>query len=72
MPYERVLSGPEGRLLYGTEFSDDDVFFLGIGDDVFFLRIGDDVFFLGIGEFFLDRNATRAPNQSAHVLHEKD
>ena len=23
MPYERVLSGPEGRLLYGPEFSDE-------------------------------------------------
>ena len=47
MPYERVLSGPEGRLLYSPEF------FLGIsdevfGDDVFLLRIGDDVFFLGL------------------------
>ena len=34
MPYERVLSGPEGMLLYGPEFSNevfgDDVFFLGI------------------------------------------
>ena len=58
MPYERVLSGPEGRLLYGPEFSDgeyvfgDDVF----GDDVF----GDDVFFLGI-----QISDTRAPNRSA-------
>ena len=52
MPYERVLSGPEGRLLYGPEFSDevfsDYVFFLGIDDD-------DDVFFLGIGGEILTR-----------------
>ena len=35
LPSERVLSGPEGRLLYGPEF------FLGISDDVF----GNDIWF---------------------------
>ena len=48
MPYERVLSGPEGMLLYGPEFSDEVFGEYVFGDDVFFLGIGDDVFFLGI------------------------
>ena len=38
LPSERVLSGSEGRLLYGPEF------FLGISNEVF----DNDVFFLGI------------------------
>ena len=55
MPYERVLSGPEGRLLYGPEFSDEVFGEYVFGNDVFFLRIGDDVFFLGIGGEILTR-----------------
>ena len=56
MPYERVLSGPEGMLLYGPEFSDE-VF----GEYVF----GDDVFFLGlqISDTCGFSFATRAPNR---------
>ena len=46
LPSERVLSGPEGRLLYGPEF------FPGISSDEVF---GDDVFFLGIGGEILTR-----------------
>ena len=54
LPYEGVLSGLEGMLLYSPEFSDevfgDDVFGDDVfGDDVFGDDVfGDDVFFLGM------------------------